>query len=436
MLMKNNLPLTNTLAPADQAAVAEAVEAAWKEKTAVYPIGGGTRLDYGLQPTLQGIGLSLEKLNRLVDYSADDMTITVEAGMTMADIAKTLADRRQCLPVDVAQPDRATIGGTMAINPSGPRQLAFGTLRDNVLGFTAVDGQGRMFSGGGRVLKNAAGYNMCRLMTGSLGTLGIVTQITLMVRPMPETTALTVCDLSGLDTAEKLLVYLMQSPLQPIAVELALGPKRRENPALGPMTDGNMLRLFVGFEGSAVEVQWKLDTLRDKLLAEGVTSLLTVTDASAKPLWDWLVDFPADVQISVRPSAVTKTIGSLLSIDPDCSIQAHAGTGILQVMFSPAKISGFSQNENLSEKPTADGQDSAEDTKCGPFALFLRRKLRPLADATAAKLVVLKYPEAETLTRHDVWGPSSNGIVVMQSLKDRFDPAGILNPGRFVFDRP
>ena len=89
------LPLTKTVAPADQAAVAEVVRAACEEKTAVYPMGGGTRLDYGARPTAPGIGLSLEKLNRLIDYSSNDLTITVEAGMTMAELSKILAKRRQ-----------------------------------------------------------------------------------------------------------------------------------------------------------------------------------------------------------------------------------------------------------------------------------------------------------------------------------------------------
>ena len=227
-----SLPLTKTLAPADQADVAAAVRAAYGEKTAVYPIGGGAGLDYGMPPTEPGVGLSLEKLNRLVDYRPNDLTITVEAGMTMAELSKILVSRRQRLPIDVALPNRTTVGGAAALNASGPRQFASGTMRDFVLGFTAVDGKGTIFSGGGRVLKNAAGYNLGRLMVGSLGTLGIITQLTLMVRPMPETSALAACDLPDLETADKLIAELMQSPIRPAAVELALGPGRQDNPAL------------------------------------------------------------------------------------------------------------------------------------------------------------------------------------------------------------
>ncbi len=425
------LPLTKTLTPADQAAVAEAVRVAGEEKTAVYALGGGTGLDYGALPTLPGVGLSLEKLNRLIEYQPDDLMITVEAGMTMAELSKILVKKRQRLPLDVALPDRATIGGIAATSAAGPRQFASGTMRDYVLGFIAVDGRGTIFSGGGRVLKNAAGYNMGRLMVGSLGTLGIITQVTLLVRPLPEMSALAACDLPDLEMTEKLLAELMLSPIRPAAVELTRGPNRHDNPVLESMPAASAARLYVGFEGAAVEVQWMLDSLRNKWQATGITSPMTVTDASAKLLWDWLIDFPAEVQISVRPGAVTKMIGALVSLDPQCTIQAHAGNGILRVIFSPGKH--LPQDDAKVEIHAVSGPESVEDITQDSFKYFLRHKLRPLAEAHDAKLVVLKNRPGETLTTDDVWGPRGPGFVVMQSLKDRFDPAGILNPGRFIF---
>jgi glycolate oxidase FAD binding subunit len=408
MMTHNHLPLTETIAPADQAEVAESIRAAYERKSAVYPIGGSTRMNYGARPAMPGVGLSLENLKRMVDYQPDDLTITVEAGMTMAELSKILVRRHQRLPIDVVLPDRATVGGMAAVNAAGPRRFAHGTMRDCVLGFTAVDGQGTIFSGGGRVLKNAAGYNMSRLMVGSLGTLGVITQIALRVYPLPEMSGLAVCDLPDLEIAEKLLADLMQSPIRPAAVELALGDKRNDNPVLDPMPEGCKARLFVGYDGGADDVQWMLEALRDKWQAAGIASPTTVTDASAKTLWDWLADFPADVRISVRPGAVTNTIKELISLDPDCTIQAHAGDGILHLIFSPA------------------GQSS--------FTYLLRRKLRPMVESAGGKLVALGNPEGSELTRRDVWGPEGDGFVVMQSLKDRFDPAGILNPGRFIFE--
>ena len=264
-----NLPLTETLTPASQTDVAEAVRNAGNNGAAVYPIGGGTRLDYGVKPTRPGIGLSLAKLNRVVDYPADDLTISVEAGATIGELSRQLAAQRQRLPVDVLQPERATVGGAVALNATGPRQYGYGTMRDYLLGFTAVDGTGMTFSGGGRVVKNAAGYNMCRLMAGSLGTLGVITQVTLMVRPLCEASVLLTCDLPDFAVAERLLAGLVRSLVRPVAIELLAG-RDGDNPVLGPAGDGAVGRLCVGFEGATAEVDWMVGQLRKEWAAEGV----------------------------------------------------------------------------------------------------------------------------------------------------------------------
>ena len=134
------LPLSETRSPAEQDALAALVADAHAAGTAVYPIGGGTSLDYGLPASRPGIGVSLAKLNRVIDYPARDMTITVEAGITVEQLAGTLADERQMLPIDVPQAGSATLGGLVATAFSGPRRYGYGTMRDYVIGISAVDG--------------------------------------------------------------------------------------------------------------------------------------------------------------------------------------------------------------------------------------------------------------------------------------------------------
>src|SRR6185295_8537546 len=187
------LPIVETLAPADQVELAEAVRAAHADGTGVYPIGGGTSLDFGLPAKRPGVGLSLANLKRVVDYPARDMTITVEAGITMAELANTLSAERQWLPIDAPQPGAATLGGVVATASCGPRRYGSGTVRDYVIGISAVDGRGMPFKGGGRVVKNVAGYDFCKLLTGSMGTLGVIAQLTLKIRPMPEQSAFVSC---------------------------------------------------------------------------------------------------------------------------------------------------------------------------------------------------------------------------------------------------
>ncbi|HEV3417127.1 MAG TPA: FAD-binding oxidoreductase, partial [Pirellulales bacterium] len=133
--------MPDTISPADQPAVATAIAGAFADGTPVYPVGGGTSLGYGLPAARPGIELSLAKLDRVIDYPARDMTITVEAGITMSALAATLAAERQRLPVDVPQADRATLGGVIATNFSGPLRYGHRTVRDYVIGISAVDGR-------------------------------------------------------------------------------------------------------------------------------------------------------------------------------------------------------------------------------------------------------------------------------------------------------
>ena len=168
-------------------------------------------------------------------------------------------------------------------------------------------------------------------MIGSLGTLGILTQLTLKVRPLPEMSAFAVCELSDSDLAEKLLANFPPVRCGRSPSSLTAGPLRRENPVLGPLPEANALRLHVGFEGAADEVQWMLDALRENWRAAGVGNVNTVVNAPARQLLAWLTDFPAEMQINVRPSSVCKTISKLLALDPHCSMEVHAGNGVLLV---------------------------------------------------------------------------------------------------------
>ena len=180
--------------------------------TPIYPIGGGTSLDYGLPAARPGIGVSLAELNRVVDYPARDMTITVEAGITMAELADDAGGRAAMAADRRAAADAATLGGVVATASSGPRRYGYGTMRDYVIGISAVDGRGMPFKAGGRVVKNVAGYDFCKLLTGSLGTLGVITQVTLKIKPLPEQFGVRGLRRAAIvDMAEPLLAALVTS---------------------------------------------------------------------------------------------------------------------------------------------------------------------------------------------------------------------------------
>lgn len=409
------LPLEKTLTPTDQADVAEMVRAAAKSRTPVYPIGGGAGLRYGAIPDRPGIGLSMAGLKRVVDYPARDLTITVEAGITLAELAARLAVERQRLPVDVPLPGQATVGGALATNACGPRRCAYGTLRDYLLGFQAVDGRGTAFNGGGRVVKNAAGYDMCKLIVGSLGALAVTTQVTLMVRPVPEATALLRCQVDSPDAAERLLAEVAEGGILPAAVELLAGPAWREENT-GPVS---ALHVVVGFEGPQAEVDWMVDRLTARWQAGPTRAITPFRGAEACELWQRLADFGMasdnaaaglTAAINVRPSAVAPLCGQLLAASAQLSLAAHAASGSIRVALP--------------------------DVGSNDVALLVDAKFRPLATAVGGSLVVVAAPHGVRLPARDVWGPPPAGAALMQLIKTEFDPAGILNPGRFIFPAP
>ncbi len=384
---------------------------AYATGTAMYPIGGGTSLQYGRTASTPGIGIALAKLNRVIDYPARDMTITVEAGITMSQLAATLAAERQWLPIDAPQAASATLGGVVATAASGARRYGYGTMRDYVIGISAVDGHGMPFKGGGRVVKNVAGYDFCKLLTGSLGTLGIVSQVTLKIKPLPRASSFLVADLPDLHAVERLLAALIDSATTPAAVELLAGPHWQDHPQLGMLTAGETCRLAVGLEGTETEVRWMLDRLAAEWRELGVTGARAINENSAARVWSDLCEFPVAeaplvLKASVLPSRVTQFVAAVRAVDPLASIQAHAGNGIVLARFAAFEP--------------------------GDVSRVLIGKLQPAAVLAGGHASVLAST-LEGLTRQAVWAGVDDDFAWMERVKAQFDPKGLLNPGRFVY---
>jgi glycolate oxidase FAD binding subunit len=412
-MFNSYFPASEIIEVAHTADVADVVAAAWAERRPVYPVGGSTSLGLGAVAAEPGAILSLGKLNQRIDYPSRDLTITVEAGMTMAELARHLAAENQRLPIDVGSPQTATVGGVVAANLSGPRRYRFGTMRDYLLGLNVVDGTGKAFSAGGRVVKNAAGYDLTRLMIGSLGTLGVITQVTLMVRPQPEISAFAAIPLASLEKAVSLLESLRVGNLEPAAIELVSGDRFREE--LNPGTEAT---LWVGFESSEIEVRWMLDTAEQICRKQGAE--IAVKDAAdlVDSIWHGLVErvtIPQDqrdttlaVEVTVLPSKTVTAALRLREVDPHVSLQCRAGNGVILA--------------SCSCKPDrADG---------------LAAEIRTAVETMGGRAVVTSYPRESSLDRETIWGSPGPEMRVMQRIKRQFDPEGILNRGRFIFERP
>jgi glycolate oxidase FAD binding subunit len=404
----------------DQFAVADAVRAAYEARSPIAPIGGGTSLDYGGSASADATRLDLTALNRIVDYTPRDMTIVVEAGIRMAELAATLAAEKQQLPIDVPRAAEATVGGAVATNWSGSRRYGYGTWRDYVIGVHAVDGRGVAFKGGGRVVKNVAGYDFCKLLTGSLGTLGVITQLAFKVKPLAEQSATVAATLSDLTVAEELLRRLNELAAPPVAIDLLTGhawnasfPAAEES-----STDGASATIVVRVEGTEPEVSWLAERTQYEMWGAGAVSVRLLPSADANTLDAHLREFtdrgagdapdnsPLVLKFAVPPSAVTATIDEVRRVDSACTILAHAANGIVFARF--AKF-------------------AATDVSA-----VLVAQLRPATMRRGGNVVVVQTT-LEGLTPHLRWGGRTEATVLMERIKRQFDPHGVLNPGRFVF---
>jgi glycolate oxidase FAD binding subunit len=372
---------------------------------ALYPRGGGTALDYGGIPRAPGVAIDTRALDRVIDYPHADMTITVEAGITLAALRAALSEQGQRLLIDAPHPDRATIGGVYATNATGPRRFGFGRPRDQIIGVSFVTSDGALVKGGGRVVKNVAGYDFPKLLTGSMGTLGILTQMTLKVRPKPEASALAWVPVASAESAGLALDRLNTSDTRPVALEL-LNPTgaRLAGEALGLPVNG--WTLVVGFEDNADSVRWQVDRLRVEL---DQTEIVVREGPDAEPLWAALIEFqdaevgPISFVVNVLPSAVASFVNPL---DPArWVVQAHAGNGIIRA-------------QAVGDRPLEDVEPEL-------------RRLRADAVRLGGNLVLPRCP-TEWKERLGVWGEPRADWAIAARIKHALDPRGVMNPGRFV----
>ncbi len=393
------------------------VRAAHDANRAVVPWGGGTRMAIGFPPRAADLVVRTERLNEIVEYEPADLTVTVQAGIVLGALQERLRAEGQMLALDPAAADRATIGGLIAANASGPLRLLYGSARDLVIGTRVVNGDGVVSKAGGRVVKNVAGYDLNKLYVGSLGTVGIVVELSFKLHPLPQSEGVLLAAFTTVDQAAEAVGTIYRSPLNPAALELLDARAALEvRPDLRIADRGCLLAAVgSGFE-TAVDRQ-----LRDMGAMCVGAELQTVRDGSSiDAIWRGLRELAdpsaggiALLKAAVPPARSAATLDALRSAAGDFgfspALQARAGSGIVYVRLAPA---------------------AWDAETIGGFSSLVERA-RAYCRGESGSLVVEACPP-EAKADLDIWGDPGSAFSVMRALKENLDPKATLNPGRFV----
>jgi glycolate oxidase FAD binding subunit len=377
--------------PASAAAIGSVLEWASREKLCVLVRGSGTKLGWGAPPRQIDILMSTARLNAVVAHRHGDLTATIQAGAKLGDVNRALAQHRQWIPLDPPASDRATIGGIVATNDSGPRRHRYGAPRDLIIGVEFARADGCLAKGGGIVVKNVAGYDLPRLLTGSFGTLGVIVTATFKLYPLTSASRTLTVEPPTAAALGELAIKLSASHLTPTALEFATHP----------------LRLIIRFESIEASVAQQSETAA-KLIAESGYEARTLSESAEAQYWQSHLRLADDdrgalVKVSVLPTDLAETLNLIERLAGKRGYVAagRAGAGVFLLRVT---------EEAQLQKRVIDG-------------------LRDHLQIGRASAVVVKSSH-ELRTHVDVWGPIGDGLALMKAVKQQFDPAGILSPGR------
>lgn len=382
--------------PGNSDEVAAVLRAANDAGLRVAPRGGGTKMGWGNAPSSLDLVLSTRRLNAVLEHAWGDMTATVQVGCTVAEFGRVLAEHGQRLALDPLWPDRATIGGILATNDSGALRQRFGSLRDLILGVTVALPDGTLARSGGKVVKNVAGYDLPKLMTGALGTLGVIVDATFRLYPLPSVARTLRIAAPGIAIASKLTLAILDSTMVPTGVQIYV------HPASAP-------QLAVRFEGVEAAITSQVDRLSAIARELGCHDIAPADEAvwsARETLWHG-GEMAIVGKLSVLPDRISE-LGSALDrvltpLRAEWKLLMHAlGVGTLRI-------------------------DGANEQVLLTALTLLRSELA----RSGGRLVVLHAPPA-VKARIDAWGDMGDALPLMRRVKRQFDNKNILNPDRLI----
>ncbi len=377
----------------------------------VLPMGQGSKLGWG--GLAEGIDLvvSTARMNRVVEHAVGDFTVTVEPGLKVADLQRILAEQRQFLAIDPAFEGQATVGGVVATADTGSLRQRYGGLRDMLIGMQFARYDGELARAGGRVVKNVAGYDLMKLMTGSYGSLGILSELTFRLYPMQACSRSLV--LAGDSRAiEAATAEVRLSGLTPVGLDVVSG-SLMERLGMGAWGRGLVAR----FQGIEDGVEEQAARLRKIAVTHGMRCE-QLDGPEDEDFWgrsrQAIRSDTVLCKVGLRPSGIPWLIELADQVMPGAEVRLYGSSGLGWIQFEP---SGESSGESSG--------GSLESVVNGVEAL------RSHCQKNAGFLTLLQASKA-VKQAIDVWGHSGNALSVMGDIKQKFDPQRMLSPGRFV----
>ena len=413
------------VSPGTMDEVSKVVAHANQQHLVIIPRGNGTKMGMGGIPQKMDIILLTGRLNRITDSDCENLTLSAQGGITLNEVQKSLAKVGigYFLPLDPPFTDKATLGGIVATNSSGPKRLLYGTARDLIIGTKAVFPNGDIVVSGGKTVKNVSGYDMCKLLIGSYGTLGILCEMTFKLLPLPEKEATFSLSFARLEDADGFAREVRSSQLVPSSIEIlnSIAVQNMKSSISMP-SDGNYL-IAVGLEGVAESIDRQISEMSEMGKKYGTLAAMTLTSEKHQAFWIAIRDFSNGLTVNypnfirLKSNFLISKSGEMLGnyekiareFGIDFAFISHAGSGILYSYILPgknfrSKIDSFAE---LIEKLTAEAIKNEGNLVVEWSPLSIKKKV-------------------------DVWGQSRGDYIVMRRLKEQIDPAGILNVGRFV----
>jgi len=377
--------------PESEQQVAEVLRVANGAGLAVIPRGGGSKLSWGNPPDRADIILSTARLDKIIEHAWADLTASVEAGCTICKLQSALAQHGQRLALDPLWPERATIGGVLSTNDSGSLRLRFGALRDLIIGVTLALPDGTLASSGGKVVKNVAGYDLPKLVTGALGTLAVITRAVFRLHPLPRNAKTLSISGCNLEEMQRLILAVQDSTLAHTSMQARVAHEAE------PVVD-------VLFEGTEAGIAAQGAQLREIARTSQVIEVPSSVWVRAQHLWD-AGESTAVAKITMLPGALAATVETVKRI-------ATARKTKWALVVQAIGIGWL----------TLDG---------GPESLHAALSdLRFELEHHAGSLAAVHQPAG--MPRLEAWGAAGDALPMMRAIKNQFDAKSTLNPGRFL----